>query len=55
LTTSINQNRQIPDSAQQIKTSIDHFGFSGVAVRPMKMTRLPGRCSMLPGVWRVVK
>ncbi|MEJ2728123.1 MAG: DMT family transporter [Deltaproteobacteria bacterium] len=50
-----NQTRQLTDSAQQIKASIDHFGFFGAAVRPMEMTRLPGFCSVLLGVWLVVK
>jgi uncharacterized membrane protein YdcZ (DUF606 family) len=50
LAITINQTRQITDSAQQIKTSTDHFGFFGAAVRPMEMARLLGLCSMLLGL-----
>jgi hypothetical protein len=32
-----------------------YFGFFGATVRPMKMTRLLGLCSMLLGVWPGVK
>jgi transporter family-2 protein len=38
-----------------IASLIDHFGFFGAAVRPMEMTSLLGLCSMLLGVWLVVK
>jgi transporter family-2 protein len=38
-----------------IASLIDHFGFFGATARPMEMTRLLGLCSMLLGVWLVVK
>jgi transporter family-2 protein len=38
-----------------IAALIDHFGFFGATVRPMELTRLLGLCSMLLGVWLVVR
>ncbi len=38
-----------------IASLIDHFGFFGATVRPMELTRLLGLCSMLLGVWLVVR
>ena len=38
-----------------IASLIDHFGFLGATVRPMELARLLGLCSMLLGVWLVVR